>query len=194
MGLEPTNCWAYGRAKSNIRCLGTGGEEMSKKQRAVLGTALAAAFVIGGFVLPSVAQVTPPPIATELLTSRAEFPDDVSLRFKIKLDGRRTHVVNVEDPSLTIVARITVQPGAQFPWHSHQGPVVVNIASGALTYVSADDCSERVYPAGTAFVDPGQGHVHTAFNATSEPTVLVATFFDAPAEGPLLIPAEPGDC
>ena len=167
---------------------------MSKKQRAALGTALAAALVIGGFVLPSLAQTPPPPIVTELLTDRAVFPDDVSLTFKIKLDGRRTHVVRVDDPSLTIVTRITVQPGAQFPWHSHAGPVVVNVVSGALTYVSADDCGERVYAAGTAFVDPGQGHVHTAFNATSEPTVLVATFFDAPAEGPLLIPAEPGDC
>jgi hypothetical protein len=70
--------------------------------------------------------------------------------------------------------------------------VVVNVVSGELTYVAADDCMERAYPAGTAFVDPGQGHVHTAFNDTSGVTVLVATFFSAPAEGPLLIPASPG--
>ena len=44
------------------------------------------------------------------------------------------------------------------------------------------------------FVDPGQGHVHTAINRTSSPTVFVATFFDAPAEGSLLIPATPSDC
>jgi quercetin dioxygenase-like cupin family protein len=83
------------------------------------------------------------------------------------------------------------QPGAQFPWHTHSGPVVVNVVSGALTYVGAEDCTERVYPAGTAFFDLGHGHVHTAFNATSEPTVFVATFFSVPAGGPLLIPAEP---
>jgi hypothetical protein len=32
----------------------------------------------------------------------------------------------------------------------------------------------------TAFVDPGLGHVHTAFNATDEVVVLMATFFAAP--------------
>ncbi len=85
-----------------------------------------------------------------------------------------------------------MQPGAQFPWHSHRGPVVVNVVSGELTYVAADDCKERRYPAGTAFVDPGRGHVHTAYNATSGVTVFVATFFSAPAAGPLLIPAAPG--
>ena len=100
----------------------------------------------------------------------------------------------MKDPSRTVVVRYTVQPGAQFPWHSHAGPVVVNMVSGALTYVGAEDCAQRIYAAGQAFVDPGQGHVHTAFNPTNTPTVFVATFFDAPAEGPLLIPAAPGGC
>jgi hypothetical protein len=72
--------------------------------------------------------------------------------------------------------------------------MVVNLVSGALTYVGAEDCAQRTYATGQAFVDPGQGHVHTAFNPTNAPTVLVATFFDAPAEGPLLIPAGPGGC
>ncbi len=34
----------------------------------------------------------------------------------------------------------------------------------------------------------------TAFNPTNAPTVFVATFFDAPAEGLLLIPGAPGGC
>jgi quercetin dioxygenase-like cupin family protein len=170
---------------------------MSKKRGASLaGAALIAVLLISANVLPSAAQgPQPPPIATELLTSRAVFTDDVDLKFKIKLDGKATRVVNVKDPSRTVTARFTVQPGAQFPWHSHRGPVVVNVTQGELVYVGADDCVERAYPAGTAFVDPGQGHVHTAFNQTSSPTVFVATFFAAPEVGPLLIPAEaPADC
>jgi quercetin dioxygenase-like cupin family protein len=88
-----------------------------------------------------------------------------------------------------------VEPGAHFPWHSHAGPVVVNVTSGELVYVDGDDCVERPYEAGTAFVDPGHGHTHTAFNATSEATVIVATFYEAPAQGPLLIPAQaPAGC
>jgi quercetin dioxygenase-like cupin family protein len=164
-----------------------------KLGKRVVIAALAGVIVGGTFGLPAAAQ-GPPPIAAEPLTSRSVFVDDIGLTFKIKLDGNATSVVGVKDPSWTVVVRYTVQPGAQFPWHSHAGPVVVNIISGALTYVGADDCVQRTYAAGQAFVDAGQGHVHTAFNPTNAPTVFVATFFDAPAEGPLLIPAAPGVC
>ena len=167
---------------------------MSKKLGAGTAAALAAAIAVGVTALPSAGQDPPLPIAAEPLTSRAVFPDDVDLKIKLKPDGKATRVVNVEDPSHTVVLRYTVQPGAQFPWHSHVGPVVVNIVSGALTYIDAHTCTERTYSPGQAFVDPGQGHVHSAINRTSVPTVFVATFFDAPAEGSLLIPAAPADC
>jgi quercetin dioxygenase-like cupin family protein len=171
---------------------------MTKKRGAVFAAvaALIGVVLIGATVLPSAAQQTPPPpIATEFLTDRAVFTDDVDLKLKIKLDGKKTTVINAKDPSRTLVARFTVQPGAQFPWHTHPGPVIVNVTRGELVYVGAEDCVERAYPAGTAFVDPGHGHVHSAFNRTGRPTVFVATFFEAPAEGPLLIPAEPpADC
>jgi len=147
--------------------------------------------------MPSGAQQAPPPIATEFLSGRAVFTDDVDLKVKIKLDGQATAVVHAKDPSRTVVARFTVQPGAQFPWHTHRGPVIVNVVEGELVYVATDDCVERSYPADTAFIDAGGDHVHTAFNPSNEdPTVLVATFFGAPpAPGPLLIPAQaPADC
>jgi quercetin dioxygenase-like cupin family protein len=159
---------------------------------AAVTAAVAGLVAYGAYVLPAAAQA--PPIAAEALTARSVFVDDIGLKFKIKLDGGATNVVDVKDPSWTVVVRYTVQPGAQFPWHSHAGPVVVNIVSGALTYLGAEECVPRTYAAGRAFVDPGQGHVHTAFNLTNAPTVFVATFFDAPAEGPLLIPAAPGAC
>jgi quercetin dioxygenase-like cupin family protein len=169
---------------------------MSKIKGAVLAAALLGAVVVGIGVLPSAAQQPPDAITSEPLTGRAVFTDDVDLKIKIKLDDEEPVVVNAKDPSRTFVARFTVQPGAQFPWHTHPGPVVVNVTQGELVYVAADDCKERSYPAGTAFVDPGHGHVHTAFNPTGAPTVFVATFFEAPpAPEPLLIPAEaPADC
>ena len=168
---------------------------MRRNRKAALATVLIAVPAIGANVLPSAAQEQPPPIATELLSGRAAFPDDVDAKIKIKLEGQARRVVHVVDPSRTVVARFTVQPGAQFPWHSHAGPVIANVTKGELVFVDGDDCVERAYGAGTAFVDAGHGHTHTAFNATSEPTVLVATFFEAPAEGPLVIPtAPPADC
>ncbi len=169
-------------------------EGVTKKRGAVGGAALIAVLVLvlALNVLPTSAQVPPPPIATEFLTARAVFTGDVDLKMKIKLPGMKKMVVKDKDPSRTLVARYTLQPGAQFPWHSHRGPVVVNIVSGELAYLPAEDCMERKYAAGTAFVDPGHGHVHTARNSSAGVTVFVATFFAAPAEGPLLIPASPG--
>lgn len=137
-------------------------------------------------------------ITVELLTGRAQFTDDVSGQIKVKLDGTATRVLNMPDPSRTVVAKITVQPGGQFPWHTHPGPVLVNVASGTLVYVQATDCVHRSYPSATAFVDPGRGNVHTAYNpSTTEVTVLIATFFEVPAApAPLTITegVTPGDC
>src|ERR687898_356786 len=169
---------------------------MIRKRGAACAVALVAGLLISVNVLPSAAQEPPAPIATEFLTERAVFTDDVDLKLKNKLDGKATEVINSKEPSRTVVARITVQPGAQFPWHTHPGPVIVNVTQGELVYVGADDCVKRSYPAGTAFVDAGHGHVHTAYNPTDAPTVFVATFFEVPpAPAPLLIPADaPDDC
>jgi quercetin dioxygenase-like cupin family protein len=138
-------------------------------------------------VLPSLVRAADP-ISVELLSSRAQFTDDVDAQIRFSLDGGATTVLNMPDASRTLVARFTVQPGAQFPWHTHPGPVIVNIAQGELVYVQASDCVERGYPAGTVFIDPGRGNVHSAYNPSdSVPTIVVATFLDFPADGPLTI-------
>ena len=163
-----------------------------KKRAMLLGTVLlvlAAASAV--YVIPSAAEGPPPPIAAEPLTPRSVFPDELTMKFKLRLHGRQTVVVKVDDPSRTVDVKYTVQPGAQFPWHSHRGPVIVTLISGSLTYIPADTCHERTYSGGQSFVDPGHGHVHSAVNGGNVPTVFIATFFEAPADGPLLIPAEP---
>lgn len=157
-----------------------------------LAATLALSLLMAAAVMPSLAQN---PIEVQPLTVRSAFTDDIGLKFKVKFDGNPTNVINFDDPSLTQVVMFTVQPGAMFPWHSHEGTVVVNVTSGELVYVSSDDCVERSYPAGTAFVDAGHGHVHTAFNPGSVPTVLVATFYGLSATGPLSTPTTaPADC
>ena len=169
------------------------GSRRIKRAGLILGTTLlmlAAAAAIN--VIPSAALDPPPPIAAEPLTARSIFPDQVEMKLKLKHPGGGTMVINVGDPSRTVDVRYTVQPGAQFPWHSHYGPVIVNITSGSLTYVPAGTCVEKTYSAGESFVDAGHGHVHSAYNPGSEPTVFIATFFEAPATGALLIPADPG--
>jgi quercetin dioxygenase-like cupin family protein len=164
-------------------------------------SALVVAIALTFAIVPSMAQTPPPPIAVEELTSvdgvsvRGAFTDDVAAQLRTKRDGRATGVINMKDPSRIAVARITVQPGAQFPWHTHHGPVVVSVAQGELIVVDANDCIERAYHAGSAFIDPGRGNVHTAFNPGPGVTILAATFLEAPASGPLTLPvAAPADC
>lgn len=134
---------------------------------------------------------TPPlPIAVEMLTSRHEFTDDIAVQVRVGPRGRPTDVVNLRDASNMAVLRFTVQPGVRFPWHSHPGLVMVTVTQGELIFVYADDCVERRYPAGTAFVDPGFGNVHYARNPTGGETVLVATFLGLPASGAVTIPVD----
>lgn len=175
---------------------------VSPTRRWVIPVVLAVLVATLGFVASAgddtAGAQTPPPISTEVLTPRSEFTDDVHAKLHVELEGERHgRTLKMNDPSRTVVVRVTVQPGAAFPWHTHPGPGIFNVTSGESVYVQASDCVERPYPAGTAFVDPGRGNVHTLFNPGDEPTVLVATFFEAPAEGPLVITegvTPPDDC
>lgn len=139
---------------------------------------------------PNLSNGPLPPIFIEPLTGRHEFTDDVATQIRLKPEGRSQEVVNLRDASKMAVLRITVQPGARFPWHTHPGPVLVAVTQGELVYVYADDCRERLYPVGTAFVDPGFKNVHFAFNPSGGETVVVATFLGVPATGPLTIPVD----
>ena len=168
------------------------GSRGSKRAMLIVGTALlmlAAAAAVN--VVPSAAVDPPPPISAEPLTPRSVFPDAIDMKLKLKTDEGGTAVVNAGDPSRTVDIRYTVQPGARFPWHTHYGPVIVNIISGSLTYIASGTCDETTYSAGQAFVDAGHGHVHSAYNPGTQPTVFIATFFEAPETGSLLIPADP---
>jgi quercetin dioxygenase-like cupin family protein len=164
-----------------------------------LGGGLGVAALITGIGSAATATAPPsteppaPPIVAEELTSvdgtslRGGFTDNVAASIEITRDGMDPITVDIADASNVAVTRMTLQPGAQAPWHTHAGPVIVSVVEGELVYVMADGCSEHSYPAGSAFVDPGHGNVHSAYNPSDGPTVLVNTFLEAPADGPLLI-------
>lgn len=137
----------------------------------------------------------PPPVAVEVLTPRAVFTDNVAMEVRLKVDGQGTEAIKTSDASRIVTTKVTVQPGAQIPWHTHHGPVFVTIVQGELTYVSSEDCVGRRYALESAFLDPGHGHVHTAYNSGTTVTQFLATFFEVPKDGPITIPAEgPADC
>lgn len=151
-------------------------------------TAVTVAAVVAVTPLPSGAVHAP--IGAHPLTERHEFTDDVAVEVRSQPEGRERNVVTVDDASNMAVTEFTVEPGVQFPWHTHPGPVLVSVLEGELVYAYADDCVERHYGAGTAFVDPGNS-VHTAFKPSeTERTVVIATFLGAPDEGPLTLPVD----
>jgi hypothetical protein len=142
-------------------------------------------------VLPSAADHGLPH-ATPLF--RAMFSDDVSVQVKVKRDGRMTEVVNVKDASDALLVIIELEDGAVAPWHGHTGPgFLLNTGPGTLTHVLSSDCIPRQYPPGTAFVDPGRGTLHAAWNDSGEDVLLYA-FFLGVTNG-LAFPADPpADC
>ena len=134
-----------------------------------------------------------PPIAVEEFTRldadtavRGSFTDTIAATIDITHEGMAPVTVDIDDASHVAVTRMTFQPGAQAPWHTHNGPVIVSVVQGELLYVMSD-CSQHSYPAGSAFVDPGHGTVHSGYNPTDALTVVVNTFLEAPADGPLSI-------
>jgi quercetin dioxygenase-like cupin family protein len=99
-------------------------------------------------------------------------------------------VLHVKGPSDVLQTELVFQPGGQTGWHTHPGPVVVVIKSGALTEIHSDGCT-TVHPAGSVFFEDA-GVVHNALNQTGGVTDVFATFM-SPAGSPPLIPAgDPG--
>jgi quercetin dioxygenase-like cupin family protein len=142
------------------------------------------------------APVTIPPVggfASQVL-SRGTFVDDIDVLFRLKEERGATTVVNVDDPSEMVMARITIQAGGALPWHTHPGPAMVTVTAGELTLVDGAGCEVRRYTAGQAFIDPGQGHVHTAFNATGGETVVNVTYLDVPTGQSPLVPVQNPGC
>lgn len=140
------------------------------------------------------AEANQPPIHAERLTTLGHntFTDDVAVQVRDKPDRRPTEVVNLRDASNIAVFEFTIQPGAWFPWHTHPGPVLAAVAQGDLVFLYGDDCVERPYPAGEAFVDPGL--VHTAYNPSdSEETVVVATILGVDTDAAPAIPVGPAE-
>jgi hypothetical protein len=129
-------------------------------------------------------------------------------------DGFDVEIKTKENTDIA-VSNVVVSPGGSSGWHSHPGPVLVVVKTGAITFYRAgkhggqngDDengnngkdaptCSRTVYPMGSAFVEvPAPGHVMLAKNEGSTEATVTATYF-APPGAALRIdqPAPGGNC
>jgi hypothetical protein len=108
--------------------------------------------------------------------------------------------IKAKDNTDIAVSNVVVAAGGTSGWHSHPGPVLVVVKTGAITFYRAgkhggqngDDengdngrnaptCSRTVYPTGSAFVEvPAPGHVMLAKNEGSTEATVTATYFAPP--------------
>jgi len=81
--------------------------------------------------------------------------------------------INTKGESDVWILENKIAPGGSFGWHSHPGPSLVVVKTGALTVYRADDpkCAPQVVEAGFGFVDGG-GDVHIVRNEGSIETVV----------------------
>jgi quercetin dioxygenase-like cupin family protein len=130
---------------------------------------------------------------TSQVLVRGAFVEELDAQFKLNVH-QATTVVHVKEPSEMVMAKVTIVPGGALPWHTHPGPALVTLASGELTLVDSNACEVRTYAAGASFMDPGQGHVHVAFNRGTTDMVLYVTYLAVPKGQSPLVPVESPGC
>jgi quercetin dioxygenase-like cupin family protein len=124
------------------------------------------AFVLMGTIGAMVAWASPAVGVTPTLIGRATYEP-----FKVKTDHESLVDFDAKAKShLDMVVRThDYAVGGSTGWHTHPGPVFINVIQGQVTFYEADDptCTAHVVSAGHGYVDTGHGHLGR--NETSEP-------------------------
>lgn len=105
--------------------------------------------------------------------------------------ARMDELLNLQTsgPSRVLVESSRYGSGATSGWHSHPGPHVISVTSGALTVYRADDpsCAPRVFGPGQAFTGgnthfvSNDGTVDATYTVTAIYPEGAGTWSDAPA-------------
>ena len=139
---------------------------------------------------------TPGSGSTSTLLGRATFSDPTGETFKVKRITGDWQVEIKGKPAVDIaVQNIVFQPGGQSGWHSHPGPVFIQVVSGTMTFYMSDDpaCTPIVRTAGQGYLDVGE-HAHIARNETTTPAQNVVTYFAPPGAALRVDQPDPGNC
>ncbi|MHC3437016.1 cupin domain-containing protein [Natrialbaceae archaeon A-gly3] len=133
----------------------------------------------------------------EMLAPYAPFPDNMNVTFTLTFaeDHEGDPItVELDDASTTAFLEARWEPGGTAGWHTHPGPVIVNIVEGELELVWERDCVPRTYNAGETFFDAGD-EIHTATNPSdTEEALAYAIFLGVPDGATLTENVEPVDC
>ncbi|MBX0295981.1 hypothetical protein [Haloarcula nitratireducens] len=136
----------------------------------------------------------PEGLSVDVLAPHATFTDEVGMALGVTFEQGGDEAAFVRDPSTVVFARVTLDPGGTTGWHTHPGPVIVNLAEGELDVVFSHTCTTHTYAAGEAFVDPG-GHTEIATNASdTRRAVAYVLFLAVPGGESPTTHVEPQDC
>ena len=166
---------------------------ISPTRRAVLVSgvmtgAVGAAVAFGALGGPAVAVAAPHAASASSSVDPVVTPLAAALvPGRIDIESRR--------PSNVVTVRIDFPAGATTGWHSHPGPVLVQVVSGAVTlrHAAHGRCVSEVVRAGHGFFE-ARGAVHVAENSRPDPAVVFATFVLPPTAGPEVSAPIPVPC
>jgi quercetin dioxygenase-like cupin family protein len=99
-------------------------------------------------------------------------------------------------PQLDFAVRsFEYEPGGFTGWHTHPGPVLIQVVRGEVTFYDANDpeCKPRVVRAGEAILDTGE-HAHIGRNETAEVAQDLVVLFAPPGVGFRAEADDPGHC
>jgi len=133
--------------------------------------------------------------STSTLLGRATFEGD-DRTFKVKRMTGSWHVEVKSKPALDLaVQTIVFQAGGHSGWHSHPGPVFIQVVSGTMTFYESDDptCTPIVRTAGQSFLDVGD-HAHIARNETEAPAQNLVAYLAPPGAALRIDQPNPGNC
>ena len=128
--------------------------------------AFVCALVLVSTVCAVLAWASPAVGVTPTLIGRATFET-----FKVKTDPHSLVDFEAKAKShVDLVVRMhDYAAGGSTGWHTHPGPVFINVLQGQVTFYEMDDptCTPHVVSAGQGYVDSGNGHLGR--NETGQP-------------------------
>ncbi len=159
---------------------------MSRKWALALLIATLGVTAYAGTVL-----ATPPSGVTSTLFAVGQFGEIDAKTLSSSWQAR----IDTKGESDLYVLENRIAPGGSFGWHSHPGPSLVIVKTGALTLYRGDDssCTPDVIPAGSGFVDNG-GDVHLVRNEGSIETVVYVTSLVPRGAARRIDEPSPGNC
>ena len=176
----------YGMALGLIACLGCSDRKESVGPH-------------GHGMAPGDASFTMGTGTSSSVLAKATFSDPKDQNFDVKriTDGWQMQIKS--KPAFEMaVQKIVFQPHGQSGWHTHPGPVFIQVVAGTMTFYQSDDptCSPIVRTAGQGYLDLGE-HAHIARNETATPDTNVVIYFappGTPTTGLKIDAPDPGTC